>query len=237
MVKSAMRAIVVVCLALALASCGRSATYRYKLTLSLDTPEGVKTAFNVVDEKGWEVVIPERGFAFTTTGQAIYLDLGSGRRPLIALLTKIRRAGRSSNDDRWSDGPDLSLFTPCLPAQLSQILYDVDRELATVREIAKCDKTIKLAVADLPDLVTFADVNDPSSILHVDPNNLEATLGPGVSWQSVTLQATNEPPTKAMDEHLPWVRLYRDNIHIGGINSFQYGTNAFLNSFDFISGS
>jgi hypothetical protein len=40
-------------------------------------------------------------------------------------------------------------------------------------------------------LVTFADTNDPTSVMLVDPNNLSATLGPGVSWRSMTLEATD----------------------------------------------
>jgi hypothetical protein len=40
-------------------------------------------------------------------------------------------------------------------------------------------------------LVTFADTNDPKSVMLVDPNNLSATLGPGVSWRSMTLEATD----------------------------------------------
>ena len=72
--------------------CGRSASYRYKLALTLDTPDGVKTASNVVEINAFDVTIPARGIGHKTTGQALYVVLGTGRRPLIALLTRIRRA-------------------------------------------------------------------------------------------------------------------------------------------------
>ena len=85
--KAVFRLAVLLCVALALCGCGRSASYRYKLTLSLDTPDGVKTGFNVVELSAVEVSIPARGLGFKMTGQALYLDLGPGRRPLIALLT------------------------------------------------------------------------------------------------------------------------------------------------------
>jgi hypothetical protein len=62
----------------------------------------------------------------------------------------------------------------------------------------------------LPDLVTFAHANDPKTIELVDPTDLAATLGPGVSWRSVTLEATGywwfSSLTKDVDAHLPWVR-------------------------------
>ena len=37
--------------------------------------------------------------------------------------------------------------------------------------------------ADLPDLVTFADINDPKSVIEIDPNDLQATLGPNITWK------------------------------------------------------
>ena len=41
----------------------------------------------------------------------------------------------------------------------------------------------QIAPQDLPDLVTFADVKIPKSVIEVDPNDLQATLGrtsPGI---------------------------------------------------------
>jgi hypothetical protein len=67
----------------------------------------------------------------------------------------------------------------------------------------------------------------------VDPNNLSATLGPGVSWRSMTLQATDEPLTKEIDEHLPWVRDYDSNIEVLGVKSFN-PLKDYINRRDFI---
>jgi hypothetical protein len=41
----------------------------------------------------------------------------------------------------------------------------------------------KIAPNDLPDLVTFADVNDPKSVIEVDRNDLRASLGPNITWK------------------------------------------------------
>jgi hypothetical protein len=73
-----------------LAGWRRGETYRYKLTLSVDTPDGVKTASNVVELRYLPVNFPAQGEMHDTTWQALYLDPGPGRRPLIALLTHIR---------------------------------------------------------------------------------------------------------------------------------------------------
>lgn len=115
----ALHIVAVLSAALALAGCGRSETYRYKLTLSLDTPDGVKTASNVVEINAFDVIIPARGIGHKTTGQALYIDLGAGRRPLIALFTRIRRA-----TDPWptfpgwgEDAPGETLADKCLGAK------------------------------------------------------------------------------------------------------------------------
>lgn len=41
----------------------------------------------------------------------------------------------------------------------------------------------KIAPNDLPDRVTFADVNDPKSVIEVDRNDLRASLGPNITWK------------------------------------------------------
>jgi hypothetical protein len=185
--KPAPSAIAIVCLALALAGCGRSASYRYKRTLSLDTPDGVKTGFNVVQIDYWHVDFPMSGEPHKTLGQGIYLDLGPGRRPLIALLTRIRRSDEVARDggtnQEWlrfirgwgEDDPIGIVARLCLNVTAIYSWIDV------VSKFGACHEPFKLTRADLPDLVTFDDVNDPSSILLVDPNNLQGALGPGVS--------------------------------------------------------
>ena len=54
----------------------------------------------------------------------------------------------------------------------------------------------------------------------------------------MTLEVTNElddPLTKGIDEHLPWVRDYQLNMRIPELRSFQ-GLNDFVRSSDFITG-
>lgn len=227
----ALRLVAILCAALALTACGRSASYRYKLTLSLDTPDGVKTASNVVEIEAFDVILPARGIGHKTAGQALYIDLGVGRRPLIALLTRIRRA-----TDPWptfrgwgEDAPGEVLAEKCLGANKPEDWLD------EVKATRRCTQAVEITPSDLPDLVTFADVNDPKSVMLVDPNNLSATLGPGISWRSMTLEATDEPLTKEIDDHLPWARAYGPNIEVPGIKPFA-GLKNYINRLDFIRG-
>jgi hypothetical protein len=233
----------VFCAAFLLCGCGgRTASYRYKLTLSLNTPDGVKTGYNVVELTYFDVSIPMRGTMHTTRGQGIYVDLGPGRRPLIALLDHIDRANEGCKDGvcqfaEWQeDAPTWIIAKACLNAKEYREMNSAGGVVGGIDLIAKeCRKPIPLtpSLSDLPELVTFNDVKDPKSVIAVDPADLSATLGPGVSWRSITIQTTGEPLTRDIDEHLPWVRGYKDNIPVAGIITGDH-LHEFVNTGDFI---
>jgi hypothetical protein len=174
----------------ALAGCTTD-DYRYKLTLTLDTPDGPKTAFNVV---AMHVVGWEYGVAHHMRGEALFIDLGTGRRPLVALLTAKHPPFISRKNCEWSDiGPYfLGGF------YRGRELHD-----------APLHEPHELRPEQLPDLLTFADFNDPGSAIAVDPDHLEATLGAGMSWRSITIELTDEPLTSGLKEKLPWLAAYR----------------------------
>lgn len=69
---------------------------------------------------------------------------------------------------------------------------------------------------DLPDLVTFADPNDPKTVVEIDPNDLQATLGPDISWSEITIESTDEPITKGIELKLSWIAAYYDKMLDGG---------------------
>ncbi len=186
----------------ALPSCGRTESYRYKLTLALNTPDGVKRGSSVVEVMFWNVSLPERGIQHKLQGQALYLDLGPGGRPLIALLTS-RLHPRYGKAMRWTPdaGPSDNLLAQLYGPPLPDFMANVSR-------IADMRGPHKITPDDLPDLVTFADINDPKTVIEVDPNNLQATLGPDVSWNEITLETTDEPTTMGIKAELPWLPAY-----------------------------
>src|SRR6476619_11404 len=82
------QAIAALGLPLLFAACSEDrASYRYKLMLSVDTPEGVKSGFSVVEVNARKVTLPERGTLSAATGEAVYVDLGEGARPIVAVMT------------------------------------------------------------------------------------------------------------------------------------------------------
>jgi hypothetical protein len=191
-----------------LAGCGRSeASYRYKLTLSVNTPDGVKLGSSVVEVLFWDVSIPARGTMHKLRGEAMYLDLGSGARPLIALLTS-RHPPNNDKGVHWSPeaGPDTRLVLRLYGEAPSENFVD------DVPRIARIRGPRKITPADLPDLVTFADINDPATVIQVDRSDLQATLGRGISWNEITLESTDEPITTGIVRKLPWLPAYYDKM-------------------------
>jgi hypothetical protein len=84
----------------------------------------------------------------------------------------------------------------------SENLFDDVSRLARIRGARRIDPT------ELPDLLTFADIRDPKSVIEVDPNDLQATLGPNITWNEITLESTDEPVTTGIKMKLPWLPAY-----------------------------
>ena len=200
---SFLRVVVVLAIAVTLVGCGRSGSYRYKLSIAVNTPNGIKRGSSVGEVLFWDVSIPARGTMQKLRGDALYLDLGLGARPLIALLThRLRR--KSADAISWSSeaGPDTRLLLQFYGEKSSEDFMDDLRRVAAKRG------SRKLSPDDLPDLVTFADVNDPNSVIEVDPNDLQAMLGPGNSWNEITIEVVDEPITSGIEQKLPWIPSY-----------------------------
>jgi hypothetical protein len=208
-----------VALSICLAGCGRSESYRYKLTLAVNTPDGIKRSSSVTEWAFWEVSIPARGTMHRLRGQALYLDLGPGERPLIALLTS--HLHEKKNIGVVWDWSGVGLLSKSYGLETS--LKNGDSLLDWVVRLSHMRGSTKITPADLPDLVTFADVNDPKSVMEVNPNDLQAALGQNVSWNEITLDMTDEPVTTSITSKLPWLSEYfAKNFRLDGS---QYGTN------------
>jgi len=230
--KAKARIVSVLCVALALAGCGRrppEASYRYKLTLSVNTPGGAKTASTVVEDD-----YPTSHLPYSTTGQALYLDLGPGKKPLIALLGHLRRQWEVNGKHAvWGYDSPLNIIWRACGMGVSG--HDDVEDIRLIN--ARCNDAYQLTAADLPDLVTFADVNDPKSLQLVDPNDLQATLGADVSWKSMSIVLTKEPITSGIEQNLKWIGRMRSpgfNIDLPGVKD-QNGLDAAISYSAFVS--
>ncbi|WP_092187152.1 hypothetical protein [Bradyrhizobium sp. cf659] len=88
-----------------------------------------------------------------------------------------------------------------------------------VPRVARLRGPRKISPNDLSDLVTFADMRDPSSVIEVDRNDLQASLGANITWNEVAIEGTDEPITKGIEQELPWIPTYfQKNLRLDGSN-------------------
>ena len=161
-------------------------------------------------------------------GEAVYLDLGPGARPLIALLTSHREPKEAKNYSdfikgiRWSldAGPSGNILAELYGPRSADIMHNIAR-------IGQMRGVHAITPNDLPDLVTFVDINDPKSVSRVDPNDLQAALGPGITWNEVTLESTDEAVTRGIETKLPWLPAYR-SVMLDGNTVHYFGARATL---------
>ncbi len=65
---------------------------------------------------------------------------------------------------------------------------------------------------DYPMLVTFTDIDDPTSVQLVDPDDLAATFGEGVNLNRITLAITGDGVTRGIEDVLGWLTRRGRNI-------------------------
>lgn len=168
--------------------------WRQKLTVSVMTPEGLKTgsavvSVNVYDRPSWWGLGDFRGAgASSLSGEAVTVDLGNGRY-LFALL------------GNYSHETARETFIPKeeQPRTKVQVIAVYDR-------LEKMRVARELAPEHYPLLVTFDDTSDPGSVRRVDPSNLSDSFGPGYRLDAITMSITDEPVTEGRVESvLGWL--------------------------------
>lgn len=187
---------ILVVVAMALSSCGRKYPFELnaKFTVTIDTPEGVKTASSVVNFK---VVYSDPNFDFLRfpeegvsddffKGEAITINVDKNR-VMFVLLTSQR--------------VNLLAQTLTYDDLIRKYGAIADAPIGTRKIQERIDELkSKGTVLDIPSelylyFVTFDDIKNPDKLIKVDPANLAATFGPGYSLKSLTMSYTDEPVT------------------------------------------
>jgi hypothetical protein len=193
-----------------LAGCGGpSYQTRFRLTVEIDTPEGVKSGSSVIeinyrdDTKTWAPVTAQR-LQVSMKGEAVFVDLGAGKH-VIALLA----AGPTAQGD-------LDEIVRISFGSLPLEEYGRYQSMGS-REVPP---------AGHPTLVTFADLADPASakvvyatgrdvrLIPTAPGSTSGsykdfgpltidrfaeTFGPGYALKGVFIQMTTDPITRGIE--------------------------------------
>jgi len=175
--------------AIGLTGCGTygGASYRFRMTVEADTPQGQLTGSSVYEvsaKKMLRLTSEERAGSGGTRGQALILDLPNG--PVFVTL-KMPVAGES-------------LGTRATIAFLPEAeSAGIDSYVAAVGKLGGWFAAYKaeLPRKDWPLMVRFRDINDPGSVERVEPGT--------VGVKRVLLETTSDDLSVGIQETLPWL--------------------------------
>lgn len=187
----------------------RMRSYRYRMTVEVETPEGLRSGSSVMEVGGYinSQFAPgeARGRSVQhVTGEAIRVAMPGGKM-LFALMVSDRDADYMASAALTAAATE-SWYRQKLSRQERQ--YRLDRFLSVPRAIPRIYRRTpsKIGIFDnYPIFVTFGDRGDPQSLKRVDPDNLSATFGNGVRLKRITVQLTDDPVTRQIRRYLPWI--------------------------------
>jgi hypothetical protein len=195
---------VMIMTAAGLVACGTQYRWHQKLTVAVETPDGVKTGSAVtrVSALWGRQLLSGNGVSFGVMGEATVVELPNGQY-LFALV---------SNQSTRSDGFLIlateyvanEAFSEQLSGGKQLVADDTRSELFEKLQVFRGSRT--LPRDQYPLLVTFTDINDPKSVKLVDPANLAATFGQGYQLKSIALEITDEDVTNGrIEKILGWL--------------------------------
>jgi len=178
----------------------RLPTYRYRMTVEVETPEGLRTASSVIEVRtirGSGFPGPEAaGISSRAIGEAVAVDLGR-RGTLFALL-------RGPPELDWA----LDYAQGIAPAVLLPGLVDRSgtpeawgNNLGALKEVRG---SVALRADQYPLLVRFRDIANPRTVERVNVDDLAAAFGEGVRLRRISVEITEDPVTEGIIRHLPW---------------------------------
>lgn len=178
------------------------ATWHRELTLHIQAPDGPLRA-SAVSRVKYVAALKWAGDMdrprATVQGEAVYADLGG--KPLFALM-----AG--------NDGFRI------LVAHNFWVGEVRNGRKIEAHESGRQKEPLEVPIRYYPRLVTFEDVNDPSSVMLVDPGDFAAIFGEAYALEKITTNATRLPMTKGVVENvLGWWLNYRNER--GGLKSLR----------------
>jgi len=180
--------------------------WNQKLTVEVETPNGLVRGSSVVGVK----VVNHFTFGLTQLsrithswrGEAVLVEIGDNQH-LFALLGHPAHEARATFKTSILDDPDAR------------------RPTFSYAKLARLRQTAPVPRKRYPLLVTFTDINDPSSVQRVDPDDLAAHFGAGVKLKAITLEITNEPVTRGQIEKFEFMSRLKVQATLSGLTMFD----------------
>lgn len=181
---------------------------RQKMTVEVDTPEGVRSGSAVVETevrqgKRWG---DSSGTRFGLRGEAVAVDL-PGDQTLFALLRGVDAASADATTYQTR-----LIFDALLESDRTNEPIRIDGlDLMAVRKEAK-DARLRLELprTTYPLFVRFRAVDNPSSVERVDPTEFSYSFGAGIELRRITVQVTDADVTYILAKRLAMLGLKAD---------------------------
>jgi hypothetical protein len=185
-----------------LGGCGGSSRhkFRFRMTVEVETPEGLKVGSSVMEMSGASSSLALNGKTVDVNliGEAVAVDL-PGDQTVFMLVTDAPNGGNIMNRI-------IKTFDPTYP--MSERLVALIADLERPSSIRRTAVFVPAQYNTYPQFVRFRNVNDPKSVETVDPDDLEKSFGPGVKLKRVVMTVTDAPVTRTLIKRLPWLVPY-----------------------------
>ena len=175
-------------------SFGDRSSYKFRMTVEVKTPQGLKSGSSVLQVEVWRSIPigDSSGLNSSVSGEAVAIEL---QDTLLFVLLQMPNAG-----------PPLQTVVP--HALLGRRSHDPDGVMLDTAVLrSNSDGTIKadLPRTDWPMMVRFRNINDPKTVELVDPAAI------GVS--RVVVETTSDAVTTGIEKKLPWLpKIYEMDI-------------------------
>jgi hypothetical protein len=197
--------------------------YRYRLTVEVDTPEGLRSGSSVIEVRtamSGDLAIPSpRTISTRVRGEAVTVDLGQ-HGVMFALLRSEYSVdwaagvlGSSAKRVTYEEVQDEIKRTnrdPSFDISMQRTLA-LDGKYEVQRYYDENNRTpgAKHPPSYYPIMVTFADMADPKSVTKIDPDNMAARFGKGVKLKRITVERTDDDVTSGIEGRLRWLNNLR----------------------------
>ncbi len=170
-------------------------TFRYRMTLNVETPDGVRSGSSVIEIKiQTQPKVGDVGaYYHRVRGEAVFVDLGSEKQ-VIALLAS------------GPNGANVDYPQYVVPSHFGG---GYSHEI--LRGYANLAGSWPLSLNEpnrLPTLVTFTDLNDPMSARVVPPDQFESVFGTGIRLRDVSIEMTKDDVTRGIKSKVSWIGNY-----------------------------
>lgn len=164
-----------------------SYSYAFRLIIDVDTPSGIKTGSSVISLT-WRSQMPigPRSAVTQVKGEAVFVDVGGGRHVIATL-----GFGPKGAEDK-----------------LESLAFEAFRRAGRpmdIKALAKAQGSAPLTGDLVPTLVTFTDLNNPTTARVVRLDELPAVFGAGMRFRGARIEMTGDSVSRAIEKKLTWL--------------------------------